>query len=322
MTFPLKSCLLAAATLPIALLAVETASAQASAEQTAAAEQTAPAAPAPAPVQIEDADPALWVVKDADTSIYMFGTVHMLKPGLGWFDEAVKEAFDKSDTLMLEIIMPDDQAEVAKQMIPLAIDQNNTALSSLLTDTQRTAYEAAMNKYGLPVGQFDIFEPWFPGMTISAVSLVADGYDPEHGSEKILTKAAKAANKPITALETFSEQMGFFDNLPKDAQLQFLNDTVAQLPTAGPEFAEIIFAWARGKPDELGERMNRLMSGSEALADTLLYKRNERWAAWIKTRMDQPGTIFMAVGAGHLAGQKSVQDYLVINGLTAERVAY
>jgi uncharacterized protein len=277
---------------------------------------------APAPVVPEDADPALWVVKDADTTIYLFGTVHMLKPGLSWFDEAVKDAFDKSDQLKIEVILPEDQAEMVSRTIPLALDQSGTKLSSLLSDTQRTAYESAMGKLGLPAAQFDVFEPWFAGLTLGAVSLVAQGYDPEQGSEKTLVRAAKASGKPVAGLETLEEQMGFFDTLPRDAQLQFLNDTVAQLPTAAGEFANILLAWKQGDPDELGVRMNRSLSGAEVIAETLLYKRNERWADWIKTRMDQPGTVFMAVGAGHLAGAKSVQDYLSARGLTAERIRY
>jgi uncharacterized protein len=275
-----------------------------------------------APAITEDADPALWVVKDADTTIYLFGTVHMLKPGLGWFDEAVKDAFDKSDTLKIEVVLPEDQGEMVSRTLPFAIDQTGTPLTSLLGDQQRSAYEAAMNKFGLPVAQFDMFEPWFSGLTLAAVALTADGYDPNQGSEKILTAAAKRSGKPITGLETLEEQMGFFDTLPRDAQVKFLNDTVAQLPTAGGEFSDILLAWKQGNPDELGVRMNRAMLGAEVLADTLLFKRNERWASWIKARMAEPGTVFMAVGAGHLAGEKSVQDYLTAHGLTAERIRY
>jgi uncharacterized protein len=286
-----------------------------------AAAQT-PAEPVAAPAEVEDVDPALWVVKDADTTIYLFGTVHMLKPGLGWFDEAVKDAFDKSQTLVLEVVLPEDQAEMMTRTIPLAMDKNGKPLSSLLSDEQRTAYEAAMNKYGLPAGNFDIFEPWFPGMTLAAVSLMAEGYSPDLGSEKVLTAAAKAASKEIKGLETLEEQLGFFDGLPPEAQLKFLNDTVAQLPTASAEFSEILFAWARGNPDDLAVRMNRSMSGSEALAEALLFTRNARWADWIKARLEQPGAVFVAVGAGHLAGERSVQDYLAKQGLTAERISY
>ena len=83
--------------------------------------------------EARDADPALWVVKDADTTIYLFGTVHVLKPGLGWFDGAVKQAFDKSDELVLEMVLPEDQAEAAKVTMPLAMDQSGTALSRTLS---------------------------------------------------------------------------------------------------------------------------------------------------------------------------------------------
>src|SRR3546814_10818020 len=103
-----------------------------------------PAKAAAAPVAVTDADPALWVVKDEDTTIYLFGTVHVLKPGLGWFDEAVKTAFDASDQLMLELVMPEDQAEAAKVMMPLAIDRSGKTLSSRLNPEQLAAYQAAM----------------------------------------------------------------------------------------------------------------------------------------------------------------------------------
>jgi uncharacterized protein len=282
--------------------------------------QTSPASPVP--IEVQDADPALWVVKDADTTIYLFGTVHMLKPGLGWFDEAVREAFDKSEALKIEVVLPEDQNEIMKKTIPLAIDQTGKTISSQLSDSERAAYEKAMESLGLPTPQFEIFEPWFAAITLASVSLLKDGYQPDLGSEKVLTKAAKDAGKAITGLESFEEQMGFFDTLPRDVQLTFLNQSVAQLPTAGAEFADILFAWTKGDADDLGARMNRSMTASPEIADVLLYKRNERWADWIKTRLAEPGSVFMAVGAGHLAGPKSVQEYLTARGLTAERIAY
>ncbi|MGI9360936.1 MAG: TraB/GumN family protein, partial [Parasphingorhabdus sp.] len=68
--------------------------------------QTAPLA-AEALTIPDDPDPALWVVKDEDTTIYLFGTIHILKPGLSWFDEAVKDAFDESEELVVEMIQPE-----------------------------------------------------------------------------------------------------------------------------------------------------------------------------------------------------------------------
>jgi len=287
----------------------------------ASAAEPAPAATVPAPATT-DADPALWVVKDEDTTIYLFGTVHVLKPGLSWFDEAVKEAFDKSDQLMLELVLPDDQAEVAKTMMPLAIDQSGTTLSSRLDAEELKAYQAAMASVGLPPAQFDMFEPWFPAITLSVLPLTKLGYDPEQGAEKQLTRFAKASGKPVAGFETLGEQLGFFDVLPETQQVAFLNAVVKDLDKLGPMLDKMVVLWAKGDPDGLAVAMNESLAATPELAQTLLYDRNARWADTLKARMDQPGTVFVAVGAGHLAGEKSVQDYLKERGLTAERVDY
>ena len=131
------------------------------------------AAAAPATTALTDADPALWVVKDDDTTIYLFGTVHVLKPGLSWFDEAVKDAFDKSDEMMLEIVMPEDQAAVGKMMMPLAMDQTGKTIPSRLTADELKAYQAAMVSVGVPANAFDSFEPWFPAITLSVAASTA-----------------------------------------------------------------------------------------------------------------------------------------------------
>ncbi len=279
-------------------------------------------APVAAAAATTDADPALWVVKDEDTTIYPFGTVHVLKRGLSWFDEAVKTAFDKSDEMMLEIVMPEDQAAVAKTMMPLAMDTTGKTIPSRLTPEQLEAYQAAMVSVGLPANAFDSFEPWFPAMTLSVLPLTKLGYDPEQGAEKLLTKFAKAGGKPVAGLETLEEQLGFFDQLPHTQQVAFLNSVVKDLDKLGPTLDKMVGLWAKGDPDGLAVVMNDSLAATPELAAKLLYERNERWANQIKTRMDKPGTVFIAVGAGHLAGEKSVQDYLKDRGLTATRIDY
>ncbi|WP_439568002.1 TraB/GumN family protein [Sphingopyxis sp.] len=280
------------------------------------------AAVAPATTALTDADPALWVVKDDDTTIYLFGTVHVLKPGLSWFDEAVKTAFDKSDEMMLEIVLPEDQAAVAQTMMPLAMDMTGKTIPSRLTADQLKAYQAAMVSVGMPANAFDAFEPWFPAMTLSILPLTKLGYDPEQGAEKLLTKFAKAAGKPIAGLETLEQQLGFFDTLPETQQVAFLNSVVKDMDKLGPTLDKMVVLWAKGDPAGLAVAMNESLAATPELATTLLYDRNQRWADQIKTRLAKPGTVFIAVGAGHLAGEKSVQDYLKARGLTAERVQY
>ncbi|WP_374524262.1 TraB/GumN family protein [Sphingopyxis sp.] len=266
------------------------------------------------------AKPGMWTVKDADTTIYLFGTVHVLKPGLGWFDGAVKKAFDKSDELVLEMVLPEDQAEAAKVTMPLAMDKSGTTLSAKLDPDALKAYQAALTSLGVPVAAFDAFKPWFAAVTLSVLPLTKLGYDPTQGAEMQLTAAAKTATKPISGFETLEEQLGFFDALPEDGQIAFLNATVKDVDKLGPQLDTMVTLWSKGDTVNLANTMNESMSATPELTKILLWDRNARWADQIKARLDKPGTVFVAVGAGHLAGQKSVQDYLKERGLKVTRV--
>ena len=295
------------AILPVAFYAAQPASV-ALAKEPAAAETT---------VKVK---PALWAVKDADTTVYLFGTVHVLKPGLSWFDGAVQKAFDTSDELVLELVLPDDQTEVAKVTLPMAMDQSGKPLPQKLDPETLAAYQATLTGLGLPANAFDAFEPWYAGVTLSELPLTIHGYDPNQGVEKQLTAKAKAGAKPISGFETLTEQLGFFDTLPEVEQVSFLKSVVKDIDKLGPQLDKMVLLWGKGDPDGLAVTMNESMEATPELAKTLLFDRNARWADQIKTRMDKPGTVFVAVGAGHLAGEKSVQDYLAERGLKAQRI--
>lgn len=274
--------------------------------------------PAPNP---NDADPALWVVKDADTTVYLFGTIHVLKPGLSWFDEAVKTAFDKSDQLVLEMVQP-DQATMQQIVLKNGIITSGPPLTEQLPADKRGAYVKALTDAGLPPQAFDRMKPWLAGVTLSIAPIQKLGYDPKNGPETVLADAAKAAHKPVAGLETAEQQIGYFNGLSQKAQIDFLTSTVEDLPKAGEEMAEMVDEWAKGDPDALARTMNDSLKDSPEVAKTLLTDRNARWATWIKERLAKPGTIFIAVGAGHLAGNDSVQAQLAKQGIKAERIAY
>jgi len=284
----------------------------------AAAQTAAPAAPAAAHA---DADPALWMVKDDDTTIYLFGTVHILKPGTVWFDDGVKTAFDASEELILEMIEP-DAATMQQIVTSKAIDPDGPPLSQKLSAEDRADYIKAMEGLGVPYASFEAFEPWMAAITLAVLPLPKLGYDLNSGVEKILTASAKSTGKALGALETAEEQLSFFDSLPEDKQISYLNATVDTLPDYGKTMDAMVDAWAAGKPDALAELMNDSMEETPEVAKVLLEDRNARWADWIKARMDKPGTIFVAVGAGHLAGKHSVQDMLKTRGIDAMRVDY
>lgn len=264
--------------------------------------------------------PALWEVKDADTTIYLFGTVHVLRPGVQWFDGGVKAAFDRSGELVLEIIEPDDPQVMAQAMAAKAVATDGVKLSARLDADARAKYQAAMQANGLPWQGFETFKPWMTGMMLSVMPLDRLGYKAELGAEKTLTTAAKATGKSIGALETIEQQIGYFDNLPMDQQVKFLNSTVDGLGDVETQFAALFDHWSKGDPDKLAAEMNESLVATPELARVLLIERNARWAQWVKARLDKPGTVFVAVGAGHLAGKGSVMDQLRDLGIASARV--
>ncbi|WP_430446615.1 TraB/GumN family protein [Sphingorhabdus contaminans] len=273
-----------------------------------------------APPAIKDVDPALWVVKDEDTTIYLFGTVHILKPNLGWFDDGVKQAFEGSDKLVLEMVEP-SAAESQALFGKLAIDKSGKTLRSKMSDADRAVYEKAMAKAGLPAEALDPFDPWAAAVTLSVISMQKQGFDINSGVEKQLTAAANATKKPIAGVETMEFQLGVFDSMPENEQIRFLIETAKVVESSSNMMDKMVELWGAPDPDGLGQLMNEGLT-SRALYDALLTRRNANWAKWIKAEMDKPGTTFMAVGAGHLSGPTSVQNLLQAYGLSAVRVAY
>lgn len=268
-----------------------------------------------------DADPALWMVKDADTTIYLFGTIHVLKPGLSWFDEAVKTAFDRSDQLVLELVAPDGPTAQAIIMRKGLVTTGPT-LTQQLPAAKRENYARVLAGLGLPANALDRMKPWYAAMNLSLLPIMKLGYDPAKGPETVLTTAARSAGKPVIGLETFEQQIGYFDALSPAAQTQFLVTTVDDVPKAGSEMEKMVAEWSRGDPDALARDMNDSLKDSPEVARTLLVDRNRRWAGWIEHRLKTPGTIFVAVGAGHLAGPESVQAQLAKDGVKAMRISY
>lgn len=272
-------------------------------------------------VLVTDADPALWIMRDEDTTIYLFGTVHILKPGLTWFDEGVKSAFDSSQELITEMKF-DEKAQMQSKIMTWGITPGAPPLSAVLSQKDYAAYQSAAQKHGIKGAALDPFEPWMIALVLATIPLIKDGYDLNSGVETVLEAAAAKAKMNQSALETADEQLGFFDSLPQETQVQFLNATVAEMDKIVPSIAAMIDAWGTGRTEELATLMNSSASMSPKLYKALLTDRNARWAEKLDARMDKPGTVFVAVGAGHLAGKDSVQELLTARGFKVERVAY
>jgi uncharacterized protein YbaP (TraB family) len=158
-------------------------------------------------------------------------------------------------------------------------------------------------------------------MTLSSIQMLNLGLNPEAGVESILTAAANEVNKPISGLETAEQQLGFFDNLSKDAQVFMLKSGIEDWDEGEKALADMLEDWSAGDIAGLADLMNEAMAEQPELNEALLTARNARWAEWVKTRLEAPGTVFLAVGAGHIGGEDSLFDMLDDDGITAERIS-
>jgi uncharacterized protein YbaP (TraB family) len=264
------------------------------------------------------AAPALWKVADGDTTIWLYGTVHLLPKGEPGLQGTAKTAFDKADTLALEVILPTDPQMAARAMFRRGLSPNLPPVVERLPAPKRPALAAALKSTAIPDAVLPSMETWFVALTLSTAQLAKMQLDAGEGVEARLRAAAKG--KTLVGLETLDEQLSFFDGLPEADQRELLAATIDDLPSMDSEIGQMLDAWREGDVDRLAALMNDGLDATPGLRKTLLADRNARWAQWIKARMATPGTVFLAVGAGHLAGPDSVQAMLAKQGLKAERV--
>jgi uncharacterized protein YbaP (TraB family) len=240
---------------------------------------------------------------------------------MNWFDSGVKKAFDASNQVVLELVMP-DQKTMQALVVAKGLAHDGTTLTQKLPEAKRPAYAKALADLGLPATALDPMEPWLAATNLSLLPLAKLGYDASNGPEQTITKAAAAAGKPVIGLETAEQQLGFFDSLSMPAQVSFLSSTIDELPTIDAQMKKMVDDWAKGDPDALAALLNDDLDASPEVKKILLVDRNKHWADWIDQRMKQPGVVFIAVGAGHLAGNDSVIAQLKAHHLQAVRVKY
>lgn len=288
-----------------------------------AQDAAAPVAPETAAIRTvppaQGRGPALWVVRDADSTIYLFGTVHLLRPTTAWGTARVDAAFDSASRVVMEVSNPDDQTAVAPLIQQYGLSPA-TPLSSLLTAEELTALDAMAQTIGLTAAQMDPFRPWLAALTLSVAPLARAGFDPQSGVELILKARAEAAGKPVSGLETLDEQIRILAGFPEAGQLDFLRSTLEDYEDATVELDRLVEAWAHGDVEAIETiGVVPMRETSELLYQALLVNRNRHWADQIQAMLAGSGVVFIAVGSAHLVGDDSVQDILEDRGVTVVR---
>lgn len=266
--------------------------------------------------------PAMWTLSDEDTTIYLFGTVHLLRPDIEWRTDAFDMALSEADTIVFEVDMnsPEAQRAVATDFLARGMFQDGRTLKGVLADEDEAVVSAAFDSIGMPMDAMNTFEPWLASVNLGVMKLVNDGYDPAAGVESVIEAEAQAAGKSFAFLETIAQQSDAFDLLPEDEQIALLYETAILLDESPKMLDLLVSEWAEGDV----EGMSVLVASpdgvgfTDAAYQSLLVNRNRNWVPQIEAMLDAPGTVLIAVGAGHLAGPDSVIKMLREAGYTVE----
>jgi uncharacterized protein len=265
------------------------------------------------------AEPAMWVIKDADSTIYLIGTMHLLKHDAEWNSEKVKKTVHESTELWLEIADIDNQAALAPLMRKIGVDPEHP-LSTKLNDEQKKKLEKVTSIYGIPPATLEPMRPWLAGIILNAMPLLKAGYDPKAGVERVLTAQATAEGDEIHGFETAEEQLGIFANMSEEEQLTFLTETMEELEKGTEELDRLARAWIDGDTDAIRRLfVDEMKSKAPAVYDKIFVRRNIAWAEKIEQILKGKGVQQIAVGAGHLSGPDSLQAQLAKRGIKVEK---
>jgi uncharacterized protein YbaP (TraB family) len=273
-----------------------------------------------------EATPALWSISDADSTVYLFGTVHILPPELNWRTDAIEAALDGSERVYFEadVLSPQAQAE-AQALIPqLGQNAAGVTLSSLISDTAKDHVAVIAGRIGAPpeafMAQMDPLQPWLASVSMAVLQMRAGGYDPAAGVEAALHAQAQATGKAFGYFETVEEQLRFLADAPIEIQVADFEIGVEQMVEEPEMLTELVQAWAAGDTDYIDRVFNDDMRDvSPQLYDRLIVQRNRNWIPQIEAALAGADDVFVAVGAGHMPGSEGVIALLEAQGYTVER---
>ncbi|GAM97128.1 lipoprotein [alpha proteobacterium U9-1i] len=273
---------------------------------------------APTPSPDATGEPALWRITDADSEIWLFGSVHVLPPALDWRGPRFEAAFAAAEELVTETdVGASDYAALVSRYGRLP--DGAPDLGARLSDAERSQLGRVAQTLRIAPESFNRDRPWFAAVRLSFAYAIAQGHAPEAGVENVLVPQARAAGKRISFLETTEQQIRTLADLPADDELRFLTVTLRQIEHEAESLDATDALWVRGDVAELGRQLDAQMAeaGPEVM-DAIITRRNEAWTIEIERRLAGSGRIFYAVGAAHLAGAHSVVAMLRARGVTVE----
>lgn len=265
------------------------------------------------------ASPAIWEVRDQDSSIWLFGSFHILPPGVEWRSPTFDTLLSRADKVVLETDMsPEKQAELGAQAFGRGIYVDGSLLTDVLDEKTEAELRSAAAVIGQPVGSLLAMRPWMAANAITVAAALLAGYSAE-GVELQIQPEIEGSR--LAFLETGLEQIDILAGAPEDEQIAMLEATLDQLDLIPKLLGKMTQSWIEGTPEDLTELFVMEMGGYEtAFLDRLIYTRNRNWITPIAAMLRDNEEALVVVGTAHLVGSGSVLDLLERDGYQVQRI--
>lgn len=265
----------------------------------------------------------LWEVKTATNTVYILGSIHLARPSLYPLDKRIEDAFQRSNTLVVEVnIEAFDPVVLQEMFVERGVYSDGSTIRNHLSEGTFKLVVEKLGSLNLGLTQMVFFKPWFLSITLVTFELLKLGFDSEYGIDKHFLVKAKG-KKRILELESVEYQLNLFDSFTDEQQDLLLFSTLLDLDIMEEEMDNLIKAWESGdavKTEEI------LMQGLDEypeilpIIDKIFYERNRNMVSKIEDYLDTNDTYFVVVGAGHLVGEKGIIQLLNKKGYSLQQL--
>jgi uncharacterized protein YbaP (TraB family) len=265
--------------------------------------------------------PAVWVVKDHDSTLYLFGTVHLLSSEFDWMSGDLESIFREAGTVFFEIDTgPSAQINASVLTQSLGFRTDGLRLSGELDSYQLKLLDAAANNSGIPVATLDNMKPWLASEFLTVAAAAEAGLTPELSADDALKSRAAAQGKNVIYLDTMEGQLTRAAEQPQFVQMKLLTDTLEGFNTLGSDLTKVAQAWSVGQTNYLTrELIEETQKRSPDIYQVFFDDVNRDWSRQFTRFMEGNGTGFAGIGIGHLLGEDSVQELLRDQGYEVSR---
>jgi uncharacterized protein len=261
---------------------------------------------------------ALWELHGKHNTVYILGSIHVLRPSDYPLAPAVLNAYGNAKSIFMEINLAEiDSLSMQTELLASARLPEGKTLPLILGDARYKRAQALAHEVGIDLGIFDAFAPWFAAEAISQLQLQQLGFQPQSGVEMFFLERARVDGKSVAGLETVHDQIALFDALPMDEQADYLISSLEEAHDLPKEVNAMVRAWASGDTQWFADQLKSDLGRDPVLLDSVLVARNRKWVPKIEALLNDDKNYLVIVGTAHLVGAGSVIALLKKDGIAA-----